>query len=442
MWLLPLFPRLARLAAFIYYRVRYGGGTVPAHGPVLLVANHPNSLLDPMMVVAAARRPVRFLAKAPLFSDRKVGWLVRAAGAIPVYRASDDPSQLDRNAEMFRAVHAALIGGDAIAVFPEGLSHSAASLAPMRTGAARIALGYTGGGAAAIPIVPVGLIFRRKDTFRSDALVLVGDPVDWKDLASRGPDDADAVRELTARIDTALRRQTINLEHWRDEPLVGAAIRIWEAERGAPFDPGERVTRSQVVTAILADVRARDDANGQELARAVREHARRLAVLGLRPADLVADVGVGRTLGWTMARLPLVLPLWAAIAVAGWLLFVVPYRLTGAVVARFPLEQDTRSTWKLMVGTLIYAAWVASWGAVTALALSPAAGLGVLVGAPVVGMAGLLVRERWRGSWRDARAWLLLRSRRRLVDALRATQHDLGARLDRRYRESLVGGAP
>ena len=84
MWLLPLFPRIARGAAFTYYRIRYGGEAVPRAGPVLLVANHPNSLLDPVLVVAAARRPVRFLAKAPLFVDPKVGWLVKAAGAIPV----------------------------------------------------------------------------------------------------------------------------------------------------------------------------------------------------------------------------------------------------------------------------------------------------------------------------------------------------------------------
>ena len=92
MWLLPLVPRLARVAAFVYYRVRYRGSGVPPSGPLLLVANHPNSLLDPMLVAAVARRPVRFLAKAPLFTDAKVGWLIRAAGSIPVYRRSDDPS--------------------------------------------------------------------------------------------------------------------------------------------------------------------------------------------------------------------------------------------------------------------------------------------------------------------------------------------------------------
>ncbi len=138
MWLTPLFPWVARVGAFTYYRMRSGGETVPRRGPVLLVANHPNSLLDPLLVAAVAGRPVRFLAKAPLFADWKIGWLIRAAGAIPVYRRADDPASMDRNEEMFRAVHAALAGGAAVGIFPEGLSHSEPALAPLRTGAARI----------------------------------------------------------------------------------------------------------------------------------------------------------------------------------------------------------------------------------------------------------------------------------------------------------------
>ncbi len=124
MWLLPLLPRVASLATRTYYRLARAGERVPTRGPVLLVANHPNSLLDPALVSVAAERPVRFLAKAPLFTDRLVGWLVRGAGSIPVYRRQDDAAQVGRNEEMFAAVHAALADGAAVGIFPEGLSHS------------------------------------------------------------------------------------------------------------------------------------------------------------------------------------------------------------------------------------------------------------------------------------------------------------------------------
>lgn len=431
MWLQPLIPRMARAAAFVYYRMRYSGSLVPQRGPVLLVANHPNSLLDPMLVAAAARRPVRFLAKAPLFADAKVGWLVRAAGSIPVYRRSDDPAQMQRNDEMFRAVHEALADGAAVALFPEGISHSLPAMAPLRTGAARIALGAATLTGSAIPVVPVGLVLRRKEVFRSEGLVVVGAPVQWEDLAGRGVDDSDAVHVLTERIGNALRELTVNLDAWHDAPLVETAMRIWEAERLANLDDAQRVTRQAITARILARVRADQDEEGLELAEAVAAHRRRLARLGLRPGDLKADVGTARAVRWASTRIPLVMPLAAVVGAAGWLLFLVPYRATGAIVDRFPLAADTRATWKLMIGALVYGLWLLVLAVLAGIWLGWGGAALTVVAAPLIGITGMLVRERWRGAWRDARRWLLLRSRRPLVAGLREAQCDLGARLDR-----------
>src|SRR5688500_2658231 len=230
MWLLPALSQVSALVTRVYYRFEIAGGTVPPSGPVLLVANHPNSLIDPAMVATAARRPVRFLAKSGLFTHPAVGWLVRGAAAIPVYRAQDDPAQTGRNVEMFRAVHAALADGDAVGIFPEGISHSSPSLTPLKTGAARIALGGSALRGGAFPITPIGLVVRDKGTFRSEARAVIGEPVSWDDLAHAGVDDPAVVRELTARIDAALRQVTVNLEQWEDAPLVDCAERIHAAE--------------------------------------------------------------------------------------------------------------------------------------------------------------------------------------------------------------------
>ncbi|MEP7347967.1 MAG: 1-acyl-sn-glycerol-3-phosphate acyltransferase, partial [Gemmatimonadaceae bacterium] len=252
MWLLPVLSTVARAAAFVYYRISYAGDEVPRRGSLLLVANHPNTLLDPLLVVAAARRPVRFLAKAPLFEDARTAWAVKAAGAIPVYRRHDEGTQMDRNADAFRAVYGVLAGGGAVGIFPEGISHNAPAIAPLKTGAARIALGAAARIGKSFPIVPVGMVMREKDIFGSQALAVRGAPVVWDDLAQRASDDAEAVRLLTNRIDDALRAVTVNLEAWEDGPLVECAVQIWEAERGQPPSPAERVTRLQVTTQILA----------------------------------------------------------------------------------------------------------------------------------------------------------------------------------------------
>lgn len=429
MWLLPAFSFLGRLASHIYYRVRFTGPAIPA-GPVLLVANHPNSLIDPTLVVAAGSRPVRFLAKAPLFNDPKTSWMVKAAGAIPVYRRSDDPAQMSRNEEAFSAVFDVLASGAVVGVFPEGVSHSEPAMVPLKTGAARIALGAAARLGQVISIVPVGLSFRAKDIFRSDAFVVRGFPIAWGDLAARGPDDADAVRELTARIDKALRSVTINLTAWEDQPIVETALRVWEAERDIPSRAAERLQRIDFTTGLLRKVRATEDPVGLALIEDVRRHDRRLRWLGLRPSDLGADVGTDRALSWAARRLHLLLPLGALVAVVGALLFWVPYWLTGLIVDRLPLERDTRSTWKLLLGFAIHALWLFTlvWFTATRLGWLPA--LAGLVLIPAVAVAGLYLRENWRTTWDDVRRFVLLRSRRPLVDRLRDEQRDLAARLD------------
>jgi len=434
-WLLRLFPWISRAAAFVYYRIRYTGDRVPATGPVLLVANHPNSLLDPVLVGAAARRPVRFLAKAPLFDDRTIAWLVRASGAIPVYRRADDPTQMDRNLDAFRAVHAALAEGAAVGIFPEGLSHSAPALAPLKTGAARIALGaatLTGG---AFPLVPIGLDFRQKDRFRSRAVVLTGRPIPWDDLAARGVDDAEAVRALTERIADGLAHLTVNLERWQDRPLVECAVQIWEAERAVPPDPAERVARLVASTHILGEARRAGDQVAGELAADVETHRRRLRRFRLRPVDLASPVWFSTGVRWAARRVFLVFPLAAVIALVGFLLFFPPYRLTGFLVDRLRRPDDQRSTYKLLTGIVVYGVWLAALTAAAAVTWGVVPGLAVLLGMPVVGMVGLTVRERWRGAWSDARRFLLLRSRRALVDTLRARQRDLAARLQGVYQQ-------
>jgi 1-acyl-sn-glycerol-3-phosphate acyltransferase len=436
-WLLPLFPIVARAAAFVYYRIRYAGVPVPRSGPVLLVANHPNSLLDPMLVVAAARRPVRFLAKAPLFHDPKTAWLVKSAGAIPVYRRADDPAQVEKNVDAFDAVHAALGHGAAVGIFPEGLSHSEPALAPLKTGAARMALGATRLTGGAFPIVPVGLLFRRKDEFRSGAYVVTGAPVVWDDLAGRGIADTEAVRRLTDRITAGLGAVTLNLEQWADQQLVESAVRIWEAEHAARPTAGERVARLERTTRLLRVVRATGDAEGLALARDVDAFHRRLGRLHLRPADIGAEVGARRAAGWATGRLYLLAPLALAVAVIGWALFLVPYHVTGRIVDRVRLKPDERSTWKMLVGMGVYGVWVVTTtgvvgglGAVGGVLPAVGLGLAVLLGMPAIGMLGLVVRERWRGAWDDVRRFLLLRSRHDMVTRLRQERHALGARID------------
>lgn len=437
MWLQPALRLIASSAAHVYYRFEVSGIGVPKTGPVMLVANHPNGLLDPALVIVAAGRKVRFLAKSTLFSDARIGWLVRGAGTIPVYRRIDAPGETSRNVDAFEAAFEALGQGDSIGIFPEGISHSQPSLAKLKTGAARMALGAFVRYGRLFPIIPIGLLFRRKEVFRSEARALLGDPVSWDDLAERGADDREAVRELTHRIGSGLRRVTVNLESWEDAPLVEWVESIWAAERESYDDPLERLTRTNVISTVLGALRRQAESFGEvgrsreaaELATEVEEHRELLQGLALEPRDLARGRGA-RRFGRPYRALD---PISALLAGAGYVLFWLPYRITGRITALVRPPPETRSTYSLLIGVVVYTLWVAALTGVAGWLVGVGGAIPVALGVPVVGLVGLWIRERRRETRRLWRKVSNVLSRREFVPSLRERQRRIADRLEALY---------
>ena len=435
MWLLPVLHVLSALAARTFYRLTVVGPPVPRTGPVLLVANHPNALLDPVVVAAAARRPVRLLAKAPLFDDWRLGWLVRAAGAIAVHRRTDEPAVTDRNVQAFDTVAEALADRAVVGIFPEGRSHNEPALARLKTGAARMALETWVRAGVRTAIVPVGLVFRDKTLFRSRALAVIGHPVDWSDLTA-GPEDRDVVATLTDRIEERLRHVTINTERWADRPLVECAEAVWAAERVADPDPRARLARLDVSVELLAGFRRHPDAVSRQLMLDLANHCRGLRRLRLRPSSLNLDLSRSAAVVWALRRWYLVLLPTLGLAGLAVALFTVPYRVTDTIAGALTSEEDERSTYKLLGGIVVYGVWVVLLGVLAGWRIGWWAALGVVVLVPVVGRGGLWALEQLQGAWADARRFLTLRGQRVRLDDLRRQQRDLAARLTRVYEAS------
>jgi glycerol-3-phosphate O-acyltransferase / dihydroxyacetone phosphate acyltransferase len=455
MWLHRHFHGLITFAARTYFRVTVAGEPVPSRGPVLLVANHPNSLMDPALVAMTGDRPVRFLARAPLFEQLTIGWLIRGTGAIPVYRRMDDPELVGRNEESFSAVHRALAGGAVVGIFPEGLSHSAPSLAPLKTGAARIAIGASRLLGSPVPILPVGITFRGgKERFRSDALVVVGPAIPWDDLFASHRSPLEAIRALTGRIHEGLSQVTVNVASWEDFALVEGAEAIHDAEfprRAAPSaavgararlraalamrprlrqagDPTRWLARMQRTARALEEARTAPPEEWEPLARDVRRHMRVLRALRLEPADLHQVPRASVALRWTLENV-LFFGLAFPLAVLGTIVFFLPHQVVSRTERRLALPSDRRATYRVLAGSAAFGGWILilAAGLREFLGWRPALwALGLL---PLLGLLTLRIRGRWRETAADLRRIVLLRGRRDLRSRLLERQSELARRI-------------
>jgi glycerol-3-phosphate O-acyltransferase/dihydroxyacetone phosphate acyltransferase len=427
-----VFIALCRLLLRIFFReiASVNAERLPASDqPVLYVLNHPNALLDPLFILCLSPRPVTFLAKAPLFSTVLVKHFVRAFECLPVYRMQDgdDPS---KNRASIEASIALLGSGKALALFPEGTSHSKPRLEPLKTGAARIALSATAVTPERTPkpvlIVPVGLAYADKSTFRSRALLVYGEPVQTPVVAldeqSRPPDEA--AEALTSRIAEALATVTVQAQTHEAVSLARATARILEAatrdEATAESEGGELARLVDLERRLVAGyerLREREPARVERTVQRVRQFEESLARLGL-PVDHPAKLDRARATRWTIVRLTS-LALLLVPGLLGIVVHFVPYRIIDVLAHRVALRhgggEDVLATLKLIAGFLVFPLTWVLFAIGAALALRPIAALAALLVLPVCAWAGLRLVELFGDFIERARgAWML------------ATRRDLG----------------
>jgi glycerol-3-phosphate O-acyltransferase/dihydroxyacetone phosphate acyltransferase len=415
---------LARAACATFFRsIEVTGEEHVPHGvPLVLVANHHNSLVDPILVLGTTGVQARFLAKSTLWSVPPARVLLELAAVIPVHRAQDG-ADMAKNEETFAACWEVLAACGAIGLFPEGISHDAPHLARLKTGAARIVLGAAARrGVLGTQIVPVGLTFEQKGRFRSRALVTIGAPLDpapW--IAKHAADEAESVRGLTEAVRAALEAVTLNYPSHEDVPVIERAAALWEArERELPARMAleEAFRLRQAALRLYDRARERHPQRVAALTARALHYAQRLDAQRLRDEHVAARYPGAEVIAYAIGSAALLL-FWLPIAAIGSVMNWVPYRIIWAGALLTPGE-NLPATVKLVGGFFLYPITWAVWALLAGAAWGWLAGLATLLLGPFAAWFAMLFHERYEHFWSHARAFATVKLNPREAARLKA----------------------
>jgi glycerol-3-phosphate O-acyltransferase/dihydroxyacetone phosphate acyltransferase len=339
--------RLIGLALGFYFRriERFHPERVPKTGPVLFTSNHPNSLTDSFVIGAAVPRKVNFVGTVQLFRFKPVKAILARCGVIPINRVKDDPKAMHTITATFEACYQVLERGEAIGIFPEGVTYDDSRLKEIKSGAARMALEleHRHGGKLGLQLVPVGLTYSAKELYRSDALVNFGEPIRAADfIADYAEHRKDCIHRLTDEIERRIQSLIVHIPRLDHTRVVEGVRRLYFDRllvgRGQTPDAIAPVAEQLVVTQQIADaveqVSRTDPDRAAAFAAKLDLYERRLNRLRISDETLALFPDkkklFSHSFGWAIMAV-----LGAPVAIYGWAHRLIPYLVVRWASGRF-----------------------------------------------------------------------------------------------------------
>ncbi|MEE2750303.1 MAG: 1-acyl-sn-glycerol-3-phosphate acyltransferase [Myxococcota bacterium] len=395
--------RLVHLTARVFFRRIQVAGTehLPREEGALLVAWHPNGIVDPMLILNRCPGTVVFGARHGLFRWPLLGLIMRSLGTVPIFRPKDFAHRTkeelrEQNQQSLDALANAVATGSYAALFPEGVSHDNPHPLALKTGAARLyyrARALRPDSAHPPKIIPVGLHYDRKKVYRSRAMVAFHAPLELPEDLDIDPPEDESLEEakarnlaLTQQIESSLSTAALAAESWELHALMHRARKLVRAERArrAGSNPGRSAMKERVagMARIWTGYQARLATNPElvnPLLSRVREYDADLNALGIEDHEL--DRSPRLASPWLPILLLVqfigVFLLMPPIVLAGYVLNIPTALFIGAISKTLAKEHKDVASIKLVAGLVFFPItwglwmWLAAWGQLEVYATFP-----------------------------------------------------------------------
>ena len=160
-----------------------GRENIPKKGAVLFAVNHPNGLMDPLMVTTNTPRITHYLVRAAIFKKPIVKKCLATLNLMPIYRIRDGVRELSKNTEVFNDCYDILNQQQALMIFPEGSHDRRRTIRTISKGFTRILFGalekYPN---LKITVIPVGVTYQNSSQFPCKVAIHYGNPISANEL--------------------------------------------------------------------------------------------------------------------------------------------------------------------------------------------------------------------------------------------------------------------
>ncbi len=330
-----------------------------ARGPMLVISNHPNTLMDPLMALYRMREQCFLLANYSLFKNPISNAILSTLYCIPIQRMNDVPDgQPLRNEDAFRRCDEHLIGGGTIYIAVEGTSFPERRVRDLKTGMARIAFSaeMQTDFELDLRILPIVITYFDSLKFWKDVVVEIGEPITvdtWRDAYNTNP--RKAIADFTQSVENQMITHTIQCADSDEDNFLKKLEAILQSDNY--LETEKHYERSKNILNKIHAWQKEDLSNFEKFKSDVDNYFLKLKELNIN--DLNKNT-FSKAIPLSILKLLISFPIF----IYGFMNNIIPAWLSDSMVKWMKIDRAYDTTIRYMSGLVLFPLfwWLQKWG--------------------------------------------------------------------------------